>query len=144
MSDEPTLFDRIIRGEIPSYKIYEDEYVFAFLDIGPLSKGHTLVISKESKAYLHELSDASAAAIGRVLPRLTRAVIKATGATAYNVLQNNGRKAHQAVFHVHFHIIPRFEQEGLGIEWRPSELKKDRAEALVKAVTDALAEDSSA
>ena len=144
MSDEPTLFDRIIRGEIPSYKIYEDEYVFAFLDIGPLSKGHTLVISKESKAYLHELSDASAAAIGRVLPRLTRAVIKATGATAYNVLQNNGRKAHQAVFHVHFHIIPRFEQEGLGIEWRPSELKKERAEALVKAVTDALAEDSSA
>ena len=142
MSDEPTLFDRIIRGEVPSYKLYEDEHVFACLDIGPLSKGHTLVIPKESKAYLHELSDASAAAIGRVLPRLSRAVIKATGARAYNVLQNNGRMAHQAIFHVHFHIIPRFEQEGLGIEWRPSELEKDRAEALVKAVTDALAEDS--
>jgi histidine triad (HIT) family protein len=144
MSAEPTLFDRIIRGEIPSYKLYEDEHVFAFLDIDPLSKGHTLVVSKESKAYLHELSDASAAAIGRVLPRLSRAVIKATGATAYNVLQNNGKMAHQAVFHVHFHIIPRFEQEGLGIEWRPSNLEKDRAEALVKAVTDALAEESSA
>ncbi len=144
MSDQPTLFDRIIRGEIPSYKIYEDEQVFAFLDIGPLSEGHTLVISKESKAYLHELSDASAAAIGRVLPRLSRAVMKATGATAYNILQNNGKMAHQAVFHVHFHIIPRFEQEGLGIEWRPSDLEKDRAIALVKAVTDALAEESSA
>lgn len=144
MSDEPTLFDRIIRGDIPSYKIYEDEQVFAFLDVGPLSKGHTLVIPKESKAYLHELSDASAAAIGRVLPRLSRAVMKATGATAYNILQNNGKMAHQAVFHVHFHIIPRFEQEGLGIEWRPSDLEKDQAIALVKAVTDALAEESSA
>ncbi len=144
MSDEPTLFDRIIRGDIPSYKIYEDEQVFAFLDVGPLSKGHTLVIPKESKAYLHELSDASAAAIGRVLPRLSRAVMKATGATAYNILQNNGKMAHQAVFHVHFHIIPRFEQEGLGIEWRPSDLEKDQAIALVKVVTDALAEESSA
>jgi diadenosine tetraphosphate (Ap4A) HIT family hydrolase len=89
MGEQPTIFDRIIRGEIPSYKVYEDDHVFAFLDISPLSKGHTLVVPKESKAYLHDLSDESAAAIGRALPRLCRAVMKATGATAYNVLQNN-------------------------------------------------------
>ena len=138
MSKEPTLFDKIIRGDIPSHKIYEDEHVFAFLDIGPLSKGHTLVVPKESKAYLHELSDESAAAIGRVLPRLCRAVLKATGASAYNVLQNNGRSAHQAVFHVHFHIIPRFEHEGLGIVWNAGRLGEERAKELVEAMRQAL------
>jgi histidine triad (HIT) family protein len=138
MGDQPTIFDRIIRGEIPSHKVYEDERVFAFLDINPLSKGHTLVIPKESKAYLHELSDESAAALGRALPRLCRAVLKATGATAYNVLQNNGSAAHQAVFHVHFHIIPRFEREGLDLGWNPSSLDKETAERLVERIRQAI------
>lgn len=144
MNSEPTLFDKIIKGEIPSHKIYEDDHVFAFLDIFPLSKGHALVIPKESKATLHELSDASAAAIGRVLPRLCRAVLTASGASAYNVLQNNGSEAHQAVFHVHFHIIPKFEDEGLGLRWNPSKLEDDQARELVSAITAALKEDASA
>ena len=88
--------------------MYEDEHVLAFLDIGPLSRGHTLVIPKEAVETLDQLSDeASAAAIGRVLPRLCRAVMAATGCRDYNVLQNNGARAHQAVDHVHFHIIPK-------------------------------------
>ena len=143
MSHEPTIFDKIIRGDIPSYKVFEDEHVFAFLDISPLSKGHTLVVPKESKAFLHELSDESAAAIGRALPRLCRAVLKATGARDYNVLQNNGAAAHQAVFHVHFHIIPRFEREGLGIVWNAGQLSKETAKDLVEAMREALASDSS-
>ena len=115
---EKTIFARILDGEIPCHRIYEDEHVLAFLDVGPLSEGHTLVIPKERKAQLHELSDDQAAAIGRVLPRIARAVMKATGASAYNVLQNNGASAHQAVFHVHFHIIPKPEGGGgLGIGW---------------------------
>jgi histidine triad (HIT) family protein len=105
--------------------------VLAFLDIGPLSKGHTLVIPKERKAYLHELSAASSEAIGRVLPKLCRAVMKATGATAYNILQNNGTAAHQVVMHVHFHIIPRFEDRGLGIGWNAGSLAPDEARDLV-------------
>src|SRR5579863_7866089 len=109
-----TIFDRILSGELPAHRVYEDQHVLAFLDIGPLSDGHTLVIPKERKAVLHELSDEAAAAVGRVLPRLCRAVIKATGATAYNVLQNNGSAAHQAVPHVHFHIIPKLGSAGLG------------------------------
>ncbi|MBL8885773.1 MAG: HIT family protein, partial [Phycisphaerales bacterium] len=100
-----TIFSRIIKGEIPSHKVYEDDKVFAFLDIGPLSSGHTLVIPKEAVATLDQLSDESAAAIGRVLPRLCRAVMKATGATDFNILQNNGASAQQVVMHVHFHII---------------------------------------
>ena len=141
MSDSPTLFDKVIRGEIPSYKVYEDEYVYAFLDIGPQSRGHTLVVPKESKAQLDELSDDSAAAIGRALPRLSRAVMKATGASAYNILQNNGARAGQAVFHVHFHIIPRFDDDGLSFKWTPGELKQDAADELLGAMHAALSEE---
>src|SRR3977135_843915 len=85
-----TIFTKIIAGEIPCHRVYEDDKVFAFLDINPLSKGHTLVIPKEPAVTLDRLSDESAAAIGRVLPRLSRAVLRATGATAFNVLQNKG------------------------------------------------------
>ena len=133
-----TIFTRILRGEIPCHKVYEDEKVLAFLDVFPLSPGHTLVIPREAAATLHELSDESAAAIGRVLPRLSRAVLKATGATAYNVLQNNGAAAHQAVFHVHFHIIPRFEDSGLGIDWPAGKLDGGRGEALAQKIVAAL------
>jgi histidine triad (HIT) family protein len=134
-----TIFDKILDGQIPCHKVYEDEHVLAFLDVGPLSKGHTLVIPKERKAYLHELSDDSAAAIGRVLPRLARAVMKATGAGAYNVLQNNGAEAHQAVFHVHFHIIPRQGDAGLGVGWRPGKLEGDEGADLARRIAAALA-----
>src|SRR5262244_3161417 len=100
-----TVFAKILRGEIPCHRIYEDEHVLAFLDVNPLSRGHTLVIPKEPAETLDRLSDDVAAALGRVLPRISRAVLAATGATAFNVLQNNGAAAHQAVFHVHFHVI---------------------------------------
>ena len=113
-----TIFTKIIHKETPAHIVYEDELVLAFLDINPLSPGHTLVIPKEAKATLGELSDDSAAAIGRVLPRLCRAIQDATGVQDYNILQNNGSTAHQAVFHVHFHIIPKPNAtSGLGIHW---------------------------
>lgn len=141
MSDsQDTIFGRIIDGEIPCHKVYEDEHVLAFLDVGPLSRGHTLVIPKERKAFVHELSDESAAAIGRVLPRLSRAMIAATGAKAYNILQNNGTEAHQVVMHVHFHIIPKVGETGLGIGWRPTSLPGDDAERLLAALRSALDE----
>lgn len=133
-----TVFDRILDGELPAYKVYEDDHVLAFLDVGPLSRGHTLVVPKERKAFLHELSDEQAAAIGRVLPRLARAVLRATGATAYNILQNNGSEAHQAVFHVHFHIIPRHGADGLGIEWSAGRLDPEAASVLTREIIDAL------
>lgn len=143
MADTPTIFDRILDGEIPCHKVYEDDHVLAFLDIGPLSNGHTLVIPKQRKAMLHELSDEQAAALGRVLPRLCRAVMKATGAPAYNVLQNNGASAHQAVFHVHFHIIPKpsaSDEPGTGLEmhWRPGSLKGDAGAQLAQAIAAAI------
>ena len=134
-----TIFGKILRGEIPCHKVFEDDRVLAFLDIMPLSTGHTLVIPKEPAATLDELSDESAAAIGRVLPRLCRAVVKATGCSDYNILQNNGAAAHQAVFHVPFHIIPKpSDAEGLGVGWPAGKLDQAAAPALAKAIADAL------
>jgi len=137
-----TIFSRIIRGEIPSHKVHEDARVFAFLDIGPLSRGHTLVVPKEAAVTLDQLSEESAAAVGRVLPRVCRAVLAATGATAYNLLQNNGALAHQAVMHVHFHIIPRYEQEdaaGLSIRWKPGTLDSGLGRELAEKIAAAMA-----
>jgi histidine triad (HIT) family protein len=132
-----TIFAKILRGEIPSHKIYEDDHVLAFLDVMPIARGHTLVIPKEPAETLDKLSDEAAAAIGRVLPRISRAVLAATGATAFNVLQNNGALAHQAVLHVHFHIIPKLDDNsGLGIGWPAGKLEDGAA--LAKAIASKL------
>ena len=133
-----TIFSRIVRGEIPCHRVYEDDKVLAFLDVGPLSAGHTLVIPKEGAATLDALSDESAAALGRVLPRLCRAVLAATGATAYNVLQNNGADAHQAVFHVHFHIIPKVGEAGLGVGWNAGALNAEEGAVLAEKIKAAM------
>ena len=132
-----TIFQKIIDGDIPCHKVYEDEHVLAFLDVAPLSKGHVLVIPKESTSSLHELSLECGAALGAALVLVAGAVVKATGATNYNILQNNGADAHQAVFHVHFHIIPTFSgDDGLVIDWRPTELTD--GETLAGEIADAL------
>ncbi len=133
-----TLFTRIMRGEIPCHKVYEDDHVFAFLDINPVARGHTLVIPKEPAATLDALSDDAAAAVGRVLPRIARAVLAATGTTNFNLLQNNGADAHQSVFHVHFHIIPKHDDgSGLGIGWKTGKIEEG-AGALAKAIVGKL------
>lgn len=136
-----TVFTKIIRGEIPSHRVYEDEKVFAFLDISPLAPGHLLVVPKEPAPTLDRLSDESAAAIGRVLPRLARAAMAATGARDFNVLQNNGAAAHQAVPHVHFHVVPKpDEARGLGIRWPAGKLDAEEGKRLAAAFAAALAQ----
>ena len=134
-----TIFGKILRGEIPCHKLYEDERVLAFLDVGPLSAGHALVIPKEAVSTLDQLSDESAAALGRILPRLARAIMRATGTKDYNVLQNNGSAAHQVVMHVHFHIIPKPSPDaGLGIGWPAGTLDHTEGAALAKKIAAAL------
>src|SRR6516164_3685711 len=134
-----TVFGKIVRGEIPCNKVYEDDQVVAFLDINPLSPGHTLVVPKEPAETLDRLSDESAAALGRVLPRLCRAVVAATGVKEYNVLENNGAGAHQAIAHVHFHIIPKPNaRDGLGIGWPARGLERDAAAALARKIAAAV------
>ncbi|MBX3373445.1 MAG: HIT family protein [Phycisphaeraceae bacterium] len=126
-----TLFAKIITGEIPCHRVYDDAHVLAFLDINPLSRAHTLVIPKERCASLRDLSDDAGAAIGRVLPRIVRAAMAASGGTGCNVLCNDGADAGQEVMHVHFHVIPRVGDHGLRRTWRPGRLDpEDVAEIL--------------
>ena len=133
----PSIFTRIIRGEIPSHRVYEDGAVVAFLDIAPLSEGHVLVVPVEEREFLHELSPESAAAVGRALPIVARAVMAATGARSYNILQNNGAAAHQAVPHVHFHIIPKCDDgRGLGVGWNPTAVNPADTAALAARIRE--------
>jgi len=132
-----TIFSKMLRGEIPCHKLYEDEHVLAFLDIHPVAPGHTVVIPKEPAETLDRLSDDAAAALGRVLPRLCRAIQKATGAQAYNLLQNNGALANQSVDHVHFHIIPKpSSTQGLGVTWPAGKLDPELGRQLAARVRE--------
>mmetsp|Transcript_10851 Transcript_10851/g.16170 ORF Transcript_10851/g.16170 Transcript_10851/m.16170 type:complete len:140 (+) Transcript_10851:65-484(+) len=136
MSFLDTLFEKIVEGKIPSYKVYEDDLVYAFLDINPLAPGHTLVIPKKKYVTLDKVPSETAAAIGAVLPKIASAIMKATGCKDYNILQNNGKLAHQEVPHVHFHIIPKpTKEQGLGIKWPSKKLEKKDAEDILKKIT---------
>jgi len=135
----PSIFSRIIAGEIPSHRVYEDSHVVAFLDVGPLSRGHMLVVPREQKAQMHELSDESAAALGRALPRLCRALMQVTGCRGYNILQNNGAEAGQVVMHAHVHLIPKFDDgAGLRLTWRAGALDASEGAALAESLRRAL------
>jgi len=137
--NEDGVFAKIVRGEIPCHKVYEDPHVLAFLDIGPLAYGHTLVIPKKAYRRLEEMDEQTAAAVGRVLPKIGRAVMKAAGASDYNVLQNNGASVGQAVEHVHFHLIPHDSQgRKLNFQWTPGELSDEDASRLKQSMGELL------
>lgn len=110
------LFCKIIRGEIPSEKIYEDEDTYAFLDIHPINKGHTLVIPKVHAENIYDISSESFAALMKTVHLLTPTVKNAVNADGINIGINNGHAAGQLVFHSHVHIIPRFADDGF-LHW---------------------------
>ena len=137
MSEEPSIFTRIINGELPCHKVYEDELIIAFLDIQPLTRGHTLVIPKEPAPSMDQLGLDSAAALGRALPIVSSAVLKATGATAYNLIQNNGHEAGMSVAHVHIHIIPRYPDSTHSFLWEYGKIDHDDAKTLAESISAA-------
>ncbi len=133
------VFEKIVAGELPAFKVYEDDRVLAFLDLNPLSLGHTLVIPKRKSLTLADLPEADGAAIGAALPKIARAVMAAAGASDYNLLQNNGESAGQVVRHVHFHIIPKHaDGSGLPFQWPKGELDKAQGAALARKITTLL------
>ena len=139
MEDGISIFTKIIQGDIPCHKVYEDDLVFAFLDINPSSPGHTLVVPKEPARTLDELSEESSEAIGRALPKISKAVLKATGASEFNVIQNNGPNAFQSVFHVHFHIIPKMEDgSGLLFPFKPSPIDNNDGAEISSSIRELL------
>ena len=122
------IFCRIAAGELPSSSIYETDEVLAFLDINPLSPGHALVIPKKHAKLLTDMSAEEMAEVGRVLPTVARAVMAATKAEGFNVFQTNGACSGQQVGHVHFHIIPRNPNDGLGFRWHPGKYEEGEME----------------
>ncbi len=138
MHNEETIFTRIINREIDSFILYEDEYVFAILDIQPLTKGHTLLIPKEPAPSMDKLSPKSAAALGKALPVVCRAVMEGTGAIAYNLIQNNGHEAGMSIAHVHIHIIPRYPESTHSFLWKCGKIDSDEAPRLAKAISSAI------
>ena len=102
------VFCAIAAGEIPSFKVYEDDLVLAYLDINPCSKGHTLVIPKAHTAGLLETSDETLAALLARVKKVAAHLKEALPCDGFNILQNNGAAAGQSVFHIHFHIVPRY------------------------------------
>jgi histidine triad (HIT) family protein len=128
-SKEQCIFCKIISGDISAAKIYEDDKVFAFLDINPVNPGHTLVVPKEHYIVLPQLPDELAMHLIKVVKYLSGAIFEMTGAHGINIIQNNGAAAGQEVPHVHFHIIPRIQDDKSIGPWNrkkidPEQIKK--------------------
>jgi len=129
-----SIFTKIIKGEIPCHKVFENEHVLAFLDITPLSVGHTLVVPKRLVERFEDLPTDEAAELARQLGPLARRIVAAVGAEGYNILLNTGKVAGQEVPHVHFHIIPRHAGDGLGYRWKAAPAEQDALAELAKKV----------
>lgn len=120
MSD--CIFCKIVKGEIPSAKVFENEHVVAFLDISQVTKGHTLVIPKIHKENVYELTPEIAQNIFKVVPKIANALKATYNPIGLNLVNNNGEKAGQSVFHFHMHLIPRYgEGDGFGAVWKTHE-----------------------
>lgn len=133
---ENCIFCKIIAGEIPCIKLYEDEHVLSFLDIGPISDGHTLVIPKEHVEWMDQANPETIARLARCLPVLAGAVKSAMGAEGYNVLNNNGQAAGQAVGHLHFHIIPRRQGDNILRGWNAYKYPDGKAQQIAEKIKE--------
>ena len=134
MSDPDCLFCKIVAGEIPATKVFEDDSTVAFMDIGPLAEGHVLVIPTGHYETIDQMPADEAGAMLKHLPALTKAVQAATGCQGVNVLQNNGTVAHQVIMHVHFHIIPRNPGDEFHFNWPAGAYPPGRADPLAEAI----------
>jgi histidine triad (HIT) family protein len=134
MGAKDCIFCKIIAGQIPATKIYEDHVVISFLDIGPISDGHTLVIPKQHFEKLHECPAELLGQVSLRLGKIAQAVVRATGCDGYNVLCNNGRAAGQIVEHVHFHIIPRRTGDGVFNRWPAYEYPQGKIEVITEQI----------
>lgn len=134
---EDCIFCKIIKGDIPCQKVYENDKVFAFLDIMPVHKGHTLIIPKEHHETLLDMPDDTLAEVTKTAKKVAKAVVKAAGADGFNIGQNNGAAAGQAVFHFHLHVIPRFNGDGLK-HWPHGKLPEEDMKQIQEDIKNSL------
>lgn len=133
MSDETCIFCKIANGEIPSATVYEDEDFRVILDLGPAARGHALILPKSHARDICEAGEAVAAKLFPLAARVGEAMKKGLGASGFNVVQNNGSSAGQTVFHLHVHVIPRYEGGPAMVTWEPG--KADAGELAEVAET---------
>lgn len=119
MEHKDCLFCKIIHGEIPAAKVYEDEHVYAFLDISQVAKGHTLVIPKVHSTNIYDTHADVASKLFARIPQIANAIKKSYQAIGMNILVNNEAAAGQTIFHLHVHLIPKYEKdEGFNVDWK--------------------------
>lgn len=138
-SDPGCIFCKIVSGAIPASVILETDDALAFLDIRPVNRGHVLLVPREHHADLSELPETLAAHTGSLLPRLSRALMRTTGADGLNLIVNNGAAAGQTVFHGHWHLIPRWADDHVHWPWPHIQYEGDEHARLHAALKDALA-----
>ncbi|NCS99228.1 HIT family protein [Candidatus Parcubacteria bacterium] len=136
-NNDKTIFEKIVAGEIPCYKLYEDENTFAFLDISPNTKGHSLVITKKPYKNIYEINDTDAENLIKSVKKVATALKKILNADGINIVMNNEEPAGQIVFHVHIHVIPRFKNDD-GYHGVKYKYKEGEAEAISEKVSEEL------
>ncbi|WP_372707127.1 HIT family protein [Brevundimonas sp.] len=137
--DPDNIFARILRGEIPAVKVWEDDHVLAFMDVFPQSEGHVLVISKTSTAQsLLEIEPDALVRLTAAVQRTARAVEKALQPEGFQIVQLNGAAAAQTVFHLHFHVVPRWADRGLKGHGHTPMAETDALRALADRIAAAL------
>ncbi|MBN1941646.1 MAG: HIT family protein [Candidatus Diapherotrites archaeon] len=132
------IFCKIVRGEIPSTKIFESEKSLAFLDISPAARGHALVIPKNHAEFLTEMNEEDLKDLILAVKKVAKAVVASAGAQGFNVIQSNHKIAGQVIPHVHFHIIPRKASDELSFAWKHIELDKEEIAAFGERVKENL------
>lgn len=122
MRDKDCIFCKIAAGEIPSATIYEDDDFRVILDLGPATRGHALILPKEHFRNLYDIDEEVAAKAMKLAKKMVKKMTDVLHCSGYNVVQNNEECAGQTVFHFHMHLIPRYEGDHAGIDWKPGEL----------------------
>lgn len=133
------IFCRLIAGEIPASRVYEDDGTLAFMDIGQLNPGHTLIVVKRHAANLFEVTADEAAAAMRTAHRVAQAVRAAFNPPGVTLLQCNGEAGDQTVFHFHIHVVPRHHDDGIGLSWPRKDPPRDQLESYAARLREALA-----
>ena len=134
MSADDCIFCKMVAGQIPVAKIYEDEIILSFLDIGPISDGHTLVIPKQHFEKLHECPSELLGQVFTRIGKIAGAVAAAMNSDGYNLLCNNGRAAGQLIKHLHFHIVPRKTGDGVFDRWPSFKYEDEKIEEVARAI----------
>ena len=131
MRNENCIFCKILNGDIPSTKLYEDENFAIILDVGPASFGHALLLPKDHYANLFEMPDELLAKLMSLAKVWGEKIVKALGADGLNLVQNNGPAAGQTVFHFHLHLIPRYDGDSVGDLWTPGSLTAEARQEIL-------------